>query len=112
MIIIGIITGLITGLFGAGGGILLIPAFVKLLNINEKESRATAIPCILVGTIISFIFYFKEKMYDTKLGILCSIGGIIGALIGSKLLNKLNDNILKIIFIIFLGYTSFRYIYK
>lgn len=83
---------------------------MNLLNLEEKEARATAIPCILVGTIVSFIFYFKEKLYDVKLGVLCAIGGTIGAIIGSRILKKIDNKILKIIFIIFLGYTSFRYI--
>ena len=107
---IGAISGFITGLFATGGGTILIPAFVYLMNLSEKEARATAICCVLPATIMSFIFYYKDKYVDIKLGILAAIGGIIGAFIGEKLLNKLSDRILKICFIIFLIYVSVRFL--
>lgn len=109
---IGLISGLITGLFATGGGTILIPAFVYILGMAEKESRATAICCVLPATIVSFIFYYKNQYVDFKIGILAAFGGIIGALIGVKLLNKLSDRILKICFIIFLIYVSIRFIIK
>lgn len=107
---IGVISGFITGLFATGGGTILLPALVYLINLSEKEARATTICCILPSTIISFLFYYKDKYIDIKLGILVAIGGIIGAFIGHKLLNKLSDRILKLCFIIFLVYASIRYI--
>lgn len=107
---IGIISGFITGLFATGGGTILIPAFVYLMKLTEKEARATAICCVLPATIVSFIFYYKDKHVDFKIGVLSAIGGIIGAFIGEKLLNKLSDRILKICFIIFLIYVSVRFI--
>ncbi len=109
-IIIGILAGLTTGLFATGGGTILIPAFVYFLGMQEKEARATAICCVLPATIVSFIFYYKDKYVDFKIGILAALGGIIGAFIGEKLLNKLSDRILKICFIIFLIYVSMRFI--
>lgn len=107
---IGIIAGLTTGLFATGGGTILIPAFVYFLGMQEKEARATAICCVLPATIVSFIFYYKDKYVDFKIGILAAIGGIIGAFIGQRLLNKLSDRILKICFIIFLIYVSIRFV--
>lgn len=106
---IGVISGFITGLFATGGGTILIPAFVYFMNLSEKEARATAICCVLPATIASFIFYYKDKYVDIRLGILSAIGGMIGAFIGGKLLNKLSDRILKICFIVFLVYVSIRF---
>ena len=108
-ICIGIMAGLTTGLFATGGGNILIPAFVYFLGMTEKEARATAICCVLPATIVSFIFYYKDKYVDFKIGILSAIGGIIGAFIG-KLLKKLSDRILKICYIIFLIYVSIKFI--
>ena len=107
---IGIIAGITTGLFATGGGNILIPAFVYFLGMTEKEARATAICCVLPATIVSFIFYYKDKYVDFKIGILAALGGIIGAFIGARLLKKLSDRILKICFIIFLIYVSIKFI--
>lgn len=106
--IIGIIAGLISGLFGAGGGMILVPAFSFFNKMNEKESRATSILCILPMVVTSFILYYKNKYIEWNIGIKCAIGGIIGSIIGSILLKKLDDKILKILFTIFLIYTSIK----
>lgn len=60
--------------------------------------------------IASSFFYLKNNYIDWKIGILCAIGGIIGGYIGTKLLRKLSDKILKISFIIFLFYVSIKMI--
>ena len=89
-IIIGFIAGIISGLFSTGGGMILVPAFIHFFKLNEKEARATSIMCVLA--------------------IECAIGGIIGGFIGSKLLNKLNEKFLKIIYIIFIIYIGIKFV--
>ena len=110
IIIIGICAGIVSGLFSTGGGMILVPAFIYILKMNEKEARATSITCILPMVIASSIFYAKNKNINLKIGLLCAIGGIIGGFIGSKYLNKIPDWILKITFIIFLVYAGIKMI--
>lgn len=105
---IGILAGFISGFFASGGGLILIPAFIGLLKIQPKTARATATCCILPMTIASAIFYYQNDYINWKIGIMCAIGGIVGGFIGAKLLNKISDKYLKLIFIIFLIYMSIR----
>lgn len=105
---IGLLAGFISGFFASGGGLILIPAFIGILKLEPKIARATAITCILPMTLTSAIFYYKNNYIDWKIGLMCAIGGIIGGFIGSKLLNRIQDKYLKLIFIIFLIYMSIR----
>lgn len=73
-------------------------------------ARATSVFAILPMVIASSFFYLKNNYIDWKIGILCAIGGIVGGYIGTKLLRKLSDKILKISFIVFLAYVSIRMI--
>ena len=109
-IIIGISSGIISGLFGAGGGLILVPIFVHYLKLSEKEARATTIFCVLPMVIISGIIYYNNNLIDWNLAIKCAIGGIVGSIIGTKLLKNLSNKILKITFIIFLIYVSIKYL--
>lgn len=109
-IIIGIIAGIVSGFFSTGGGMILVPAFLHFLKMNEKEARATSIACILPMVIVTSIFYAKNNYIDWNIGIRCAIGGIIGGFLGSKYLNKIPDYILKMAFIIFLVYVGMSYI--
>lgn len=109
-IALGLIAGFISGLFAAGGGMIVVPAFVHIFKMNEAEARATSVFAILPMVITSGLFYYNNNYVDWTIGIKCAIGGIIGGFIGSKLLKKLSDKILKIIFIIFLIYVSIKMI--
>lgn len=109
-IIIGMLAGLISGIFSTGGGMILVPAFIYILKMNPVEARATSIACILVMVITSSIFYARNNYLNWDIGWMCAIGGIIGGFLGSKFLNKIPDSILKITFIIFIIYVAINMI--
>ena len=109
-ILIGVSAGVISGLFTAGGGLILVPAFMYMLKMEPKEARATSIFCILPMVITTAFFYSKNNLINWNTGILCAIGGIIGA-VGAILLNKVHDKYLKIIFAIFLIYASYNMLF-
>jgi len=109
-IIIGASAGIISGLFGAGGGLILVPVLVHYLKLSEKEARATTIFCILPMVITSGIIYYNNDLIDWSLAIKCAIGGIIGSFIGTKLLRSLSNSVLKISFIVFLIYVAIKYL--
>ena len=109
-ILLGISAGIISGLFAAGGGMIVVPAFVHIFKLDEAEARATSVFSILPMVITSVSFYSNNNYINWNIGIKCAIGGIIGGFIGSKLLKKLPDKVLKIIFIVFLIYVSIKMI--
>lgn len=108
---IGIFAGFVSGLFASGGGMILVPAFVHLLKMDEKLARGTALYAILPMVITSSFFYMKSNSIDIKLAILCTIGGVIGGVIGTKLLKKVPDKILKMLFTGFLFFASIKMLF-
>ena len=106
IVILGAITGFLSGLFASGGGLIAVPGLVYFVHTGEKEARAIAIFSILPMVLTSMIFYNRAGNIDFKMGILCGIGGLIGGYIGAKLLKKINDKYLSLIFIIFLIYAA------
>ena len=109
-IIIGILAGIVSGLFSTGGGMILVPAFMYWLELEDVKARGTSVFCILPMVITSSFFYYKGDFIDWKISILCSIGGAIGGYAGAKLLKKLPEQVLKIAFTVFLIYVSYRMI--
>ena len=107
---IGFIAGIISGLFSTGGGMILVPAFIYLLKIKDIKARGTSIFCILPMVLTSSFFYYKGNYINWKTAILCGIGGAIGGYLGAKLLKKLPEKILKIVFTAFLIYVSYKMI--
>lgn len=105
---IGICAGFITGFFSTGGGMVVLPAFIYIMKMDEKKARATTIFSILPMVITATIFYYKDSSFDAQVGIKCAVGGIIGGIIGTKLLKKVPNKLLKAIFILFLFYASYN----
>lgn len=97
-ITIGIICGFLNGLFGAGGGSIVVPAMEKFLGVNEQKSHATAIAIILIMSSISSYLYIRHGFFDFRLWLPTTVGGIFGGLVGAKLLSKISKKHLKIIF--------------
>ena len=110
-IIIGIFAGIISGLFAAGGGMIVVPSLIHILKSEDAKARATSVFAILPMVIASGIFYYKNDYIDWNIGVKCAIGGIIGGAIGAKLLKKVSSKTLRILFIAFLLYTSIRMIF-
>ena len=90
---------------------LLVPTFVYILKKSPKKARATSLCCMLAMVIVSSIFYYKNDYINLKYGVLCAIGGICGGYIGAKILKKVPDYLLKIVFICFLLYASYSMIF-
>ena len=109
-ITVGLTAGIISGLFAAGGGMIVVPALIHLFKLEDAKARATSVFAILPMVITSGIIYNKSNYIDWNLGIKCAIGGAIGGGIGAVLLKKISTNILRIMFVIFLIYTSIRMI--
>lgn len=108
IVIIGIVAGIICGLFASGGGLILIPAFIYLLKMEDKKARGTAVCCTLPMVIASSIFYYKDNYINWKMGILCAIGGVIGGFLGAKFLKKIPTKYIQMLFAIFLLYVSIK----
>lgn len=107
---IGVVSGVISGLFAAGGGMIVVPALIHIFKLEDAKARATSVFAILPMVVVSGLFYYKKDYIDWNLGIKCAIGGIIGGIIGAKLLKKMSSKTLRILFVIFLAYTSIKMI--
>ena len=97
-ILVGLVAGIISGLFTAGGGLIIVPALLYTLKLEPKKARATSVFCILPMVITTAIFYGQSNFIKWDIGIMCAIGGIIGGIVGAKLLNRLPEKYLKIAF--------------
>ena len=109
-IFIGLITGFFNGLFGSGGGTIVVPAMQKFLHVETHKSHATAIAIILPLTLLSAFFYLRkvEILWSTVLWV--SVGGVIGGYVGARLLTKLSGTWLHRIFGIFMLAAAVRMI--
>ena len=97
-VITGAISGFINGLFGGGGGMVVVPMLTKFLKYHSKNSHATAILIILPLSIISGILYCTFGKFNLEVGLPVTIGIVVGGIVGAILLSKLSSKWVMIIF--------------
>ena len=73
---IGLCAGIVSGMFGAGGGMILVPAFIYILKMEEKNARATSLFVVLPIIIASSFLYMKNDFIDWNLSIKCAIRSV------------------------------------
>ena len=94
----GVVAGFLNGLFGSGGGTVIVPFLEEFLDQDEHKSHATAILIILVFTVVSLFFYGSRNHLPYALAVKVSLGGIVGGYLGAKLLKKLSGPWIRRIF--------------
>ena len=87
----GIFVGFLSGFFGGGGGMIVVPLLTFALGLNEKQAHATAIATILPISIASAIVYIVNKSVNfADLGF-ATIGFVLGGAVGALLLKKIKN---------------------
>ncbi len=91
----GIIVGVLTGVVGAGGGFIIIPALVILSNLSMKKAVGTSLAIIAAKSLIGFLGDLAVIEIDWKLLLSFTSLAVVGIFIGNKLSSKVNGNYLK-----------------
>jgi hypothetical protein len=102
--IVMLFAGFLSGLLGIGSGILKVLGMDLIMNLPIKVSTTTSNFMIGITADTSSILYFKAGYIDFILLPFLTLGVLIGAWIGTRLLMKLKDNTVRFIFIIFVSY--------
>ncbi len=111
IIFIGMSIGILSGIFGVGGGFLMTPLLI-FLGIPPVVAVGSEAPHVLATSVSGFIAHWRKKNVDIKMGIFLLIGGLIGSTVGVNLFNYLKtygqiDLVIQLLFIFFLGFIGF-----
>jgi uncharacterized membrane protein YfcA len=112
LLIQGFIVGIITGLFGIGGGFLIVPALYFWSRLPMKKAVGTTLLIIAMNSLFSFLTCYSAALINWSLLIRFSLGAIIGILIGSQIAEKISGDYLKKIFGWFVMAISFYIVFK
>ena len=104
---LGGIVGILSGMFGVGGGFLITP-LLFFIGIPPAVAVATSTNQIVASSISGVLAHFKRKTVDTKMGMVLLIGGLIGSALGIVIFNYLRalgqvDLLVQLCYVVFLG---------
>jgi uncharacterized protein len=97
-IMVGLAAGFLSGVFGVGGGILVVPALVLVMKMDQRMAHGTSLAAVLPISIASLIGYGAANEVDWSVALFLAIGAVAGAVLGTKLLHVLPQRVLAFAF--------------
>lgn len=92
--------GFATGVFGGGGGMIVVPILTGLYGLEPVKAHATAIATIFPLCLVSVIFYLTQGGWQWKSGLVVTAGVVVGGIVGALLMKKIPAKLLQPIFYI------------
>jgi uncharacterized membrane protein YfcA len=86
---IGVVGGVLSGAFGIGGGIIMVPLLVWLARLDQRRAAATSLVAIIPTAVTGSISYLAAGEIDLLAGLFVAVGAVAGALIGTRLLRRI-----------------------
>jgi uncharacterized membrane protein YfcA len=94
--ILGLATGVISGLFGIGGGVIIVPALVLLLRLDQHTATGTSLGALLLPVgLLGVLEYHRRGQINVPYAALLAVGLLIGALVGAKIAGDLSAVVLR-----------------
>ena len=113
LIAIGLMTGIFGGIFGVGGAIIMIPALVFFLGVDQHTAQGTSLAVMLppIGLFAAYNYY-KAGQVNIWYAIIIAVTFMIGGYFGSKIALNLPENLMKKIFGILLIIMALKLIFS
>jgi hypothetical protein len=113
LIIIGLMAGVFGGMFGVGGAIIMIPALVYFLGVDQHTAQGTSVAIMLppIGLFAAYNYY-KAGEVNIWYAVIIAVAFMVGGYFGSMIALKLPENLMKKIFGILLILIALRMIFS
>ena len=111
--LIGLTAGVVSGLFGVGGAILIIPGLVLLAGLSQHTAQGTSLAALLLPVgFLGALQYYKRGEVNIPYAAIIAVGLFLGAFVGAKLAGAMGDLALRRAFGVFLLLVSARLLFS
>ena len=107
-IIIGVVAGVLSGLFGIGGGILLVPVLALVLGLDQVDAEATSLLAIIPVAAVGALRQQGYGNLDVRTGLIVGVFAALSAIVGVALVNVLPVDAVRYAFGALMLYVAWR----
>lgn len=113
LVLVGLSAGVLSGFIGVGGGIIIVPALIYILNLSPLQAQGTSLALMLppIG-ILAFIQYYKAGNVNLYFAGVIAVTFIIGGFFGARFAQKIDENLIKLIFGLIMIIVAFKLIFS
>jgi uncharacterized protein len=98
LVVIGAGAGLLSGLFGVGGGLVMVPALALLVGMAQHRAHATSLAAILPIALVGALVFGRAESVDMVAAALLAAGGLLGVQAGTRAMSRLSGERLALVF--------------
>ncbi len=103
LVAIGMLAGVLSGLFGVGGGVIVVPALMAFARMDQRRASATSLVAIAPAAVVGAVTYAVQGEVHWLAALTLAVGSVIGAPLGARLLRALPLRVLPWIFVGFIA---------
>ena len=108
ILLMGLTTGVLSGVLGVGGGVVLVPMLVFFLGTEQHMAQGVSMLFIIPTALSGLDHLYKSKLVNLQSAMLISVGAIFGTLISANFVQYIPASDLKKLFGAFVIYSGFR----
>ena len=108
LLVVGLGAGFLSGVFGVGGGILVVPGLMIFVKMEQRRAHGTSLAAVLPISAASLVTYWLHDHVDWPVALWLTVGALAGAYVGASLLAIISKRNLALVFAIVLGIIGVR----
>jgi len=103
LLAIGLVAGVFSGMFGIGGGLIIVPALIFIVKLRELEAIGTSLAALIppVG-LLGAAEYYRNGLINIRYAALIAAGLFVGAYFGAKIMIGLPPHVIRRVYAVFL----------
>jgi uncharacterized membrane protein YfcA len=88
---IGLLAGFVSGLFGVGGGVIVVPGLVLWLGMDQRRAAGTSMATIVAASVAAVILFGRDRAVDWPAAAWLFAGAGVGAIVGARMLGRIPE---------------------
>ena len=113
LLLIGLMAGALSGFVGVGGGIIIVPAMIYFIHMNQMQAQGISLALLMLPVgALGVMNYYKAGHIQFSYVVLLAIGFIVGSYFGSKYAMRVPEHKIKFIFSLLMLYAAVQMLWK
>lgn len=113
LIAVGLIAGVLAGMFGIGGGLVIVPGLIYAAKLSQSEAIGTSLSALVLPVgLLGALEYYRTGNVNVKAALIVAAGLLIGTYFGARILLSMQPHIARRVYAVFLLVMGARMLFK
>ncbi len=113
LVLVGLLAGALSGFVGVGGGIIIVPAMIYFMNMNQMQAQGVSLALLMLPVgILGVMNYYKAGHIQFNYVLILAVGFVLGNYFGSKYAMKIPEHKIKFFFALLMLFVAVQMLWK